>query len=143
MPYNNAFWSFVKDSNIQSICNQEELSYSIIEYILNNRDYMNNINYNKEFNNNVKLEYDYDLNLIKSILTGNKHSNKLSSNFDNKDYLFQILNNKMFYFDIRSLSNIERDYKYYGIKGGFDHYVIYKTAKIINNNICFNKKVSF
>lgn len=88
--------------------------------------------------NYIDLSQD-ELKIVKDVIIGEKRH---SSHIPN--WALQILHNKTNGVDVDKFDFIKRDTKKLGLSGqAFDSIILLKTAKIINNEICYRTKDAF
>ena len=119
-PFSHLFDKFLEFNNVSSKnINHESRSINILKYI------------NQKYSINIS---DENINIISKIINPGK---------ENKSFLYQIVANKVNGLDVDKFDYITRDSFYLGIKNECDYKRIIKTARVIDNYICFHDKIIF
>ena len=103
-----------------NLSHHEQRSCDLLRYIVKRYD--------------IKLN-DHEIDLIIHLISGTKKKGY-------PDWIFQIISNSDFDFDVDKCDYLVRDTYYLGMKSNLQIQRIFQFTKIINNKLCFHEKIA-
>jgi len=126
---NNKLYTLNRHYTIKNLCEHEYRSSALIDYMIDKY--------------NIDIDVDQS-NFIKNLILGGDMTMNISNSQAealNDNWIYQIIANKKNSIDVDKFDYLKRDTYMIGLKSSKpDYHRIYKNARIINNDICFNIK---
>lgn len=125
---NNRLYKLNKHYTIKNLCEHEYRSSAMIDYMID------------KYGIDIDAEQSF---FIKNLILGGEMSmnNKNDEEERTENWIYQIIANKKNSIDVDKFDYLKRDTYMIGLKSSKpDYHRIFKNARIINNDICFNIK---